>query len=91
MNTSKWDQSRNQRSPQNYHVIKIDGQPMDDDLTKLEYELLAMATSILNTYGGRLHTHNGMICKNAEYGTFSHTSTYFIILTNLGLYPSLWM
>jgi hypothetical protein len=29
-----------------YHVTKIDGQPTDEDLTKLNCELLEMAASI---------------------------------------------
>jgi hypothetical protein len=48
-------------------VTKIHGQPKENDLTTLEKELIAIATSIPSTLGGGNHGHAGVIAEPAKY------------------------
>ena len=77
-------QTRYRRSPPKLPCHQNHGQPMDEDITKLEYELSAMAASIMTTNGGGLHDHIGMIFEDAKYVTFSHNGAPFMIPTNPG-------
>ena len=57
-----------------FHTTKIDGQPTDEDITKLSNELTEMAATIPTMNGGSLHGHMGVIIKDALYRTFSKNS-----------------
>ena len=46
-----------------FHIMKIDGQPMDEDITKLLNKLTEMAATIPTTNGGSSHGHMGVICR----------------------------
>ena len=46
-------------------VMKIDGQPTDEDLNQLEWELSALAVSIPTKNGGEMHGHVGMLLKDS--------------------------
>ena len=71
-----------------YKVTKIDGQPTEEDLTKLLQELTAMAATIPTTNGGGSHGHIGMLLEDAEYTAFSTGGTPFTVPTNPGPYPA---
>ena len=77
-----------EEAPKDRHLTKIGGQPTDEDPTKLESELLAMAASILATNRGSLHGHVGMIYNKTEFVTFLHNAEGFIIPSNPGPYPT---
>ena len=70
------------------HIKCIDGQPTDEDLTRLESELSAMAASIPTTNGWGLHGHVSMLCEDSDYTSFSHIAESFTIPTNPGPYPT---
>ena len=53
-----------------FHVTKIDGQPMDEDLNQLETEHSKMAASIPTLNGGGSHGHVGMIADDAVSNFF---------------------
>ena len=53
-----------------YHVTCIDGQPTDQDLTRLKSELSTMVASIPATNGGGLNGHVGMLCEDSNYTSF---------------------
>ena len=44
-----------------FHITKINGQPTDEDLNKLESKLSEMAASISTSNEGGLHRHDSMI------------------------------
>ncbi len=48
-------------------VTKIHGQPMNQDLTTLENELIAILTNIPTTLGGGNHGHAGILMEPARY------------------------
>ena len=70
-----------------FEFTKIDGQPTDEDLSRLIKECTNAAASVLTGNGGREHGHVGMVIDDAEYITFSRNGNSFIPLTNPGPYP----
>jgi hypothetical protein len=71
-----------------YKIMKIDGQPMDEDLNLLVKELTNAAGSIATDNGGGEHGHVGMVIDEAEYITFSRSGARLIVPTNPGAYPT---
>ncbi len=55
-----------------YKIMKIDGQPKDEDLNLLTKEPTNAAGSVATQNGGGEHGHVGMVVENAEYVTFSN-------------------
>jgi hypothetical protein len=47
--------------------MKIHGQPMDQDITTLEKELIAIAASIPTALGGGNYGHAGLIVEASKY------------------------
>jgi hypothetical protein len=70
-----------------YEFSKIDGQPNDEDLSRLIKECTNAAASILTRNGGGEHGHIGMIIDEADYISFSHNAERFLTPTNPGPYP----
>ena len=68
-------------------ITKIDSQPTDKDLNKLESKLSELAASFPIMNGGGSHGHVGMIMDDANYCTFSTGGVPFITPTNPGPYP----
>ena len=68
-------------------ATKIHGQPTDHDVTLLETELIAIATTIPSTLGGGNHGHAGLIVEPAKYLTMTG-GTAFIQPGNPGIYPA---
>ena len=77
-----------EESLKDVHVTKIDGQPTNEDMTKLTSELLAIAMSVPTGNGGGSHGHVGMLLDDAEYIVFSTGGAHFVIPTNPGPYPT---
>jgi len=71
-----------------YEIMKIDGQPTDEDLNLLTKELTNAAGSVATQNGGGEHGHVGMVINKAEYITFSRSGARFVALTNPGPYPA---
>ena len=67
-------------------VTKIHGQPTDQDITKLEKELIAIAASIPTGLGGGNHGHAGLIVDAAKY--LAMAGQAFITPPNPGIYPA---
>ena len=67
-------------------VTKIHGQPTDQDITKLEKELIAIAASIPTGLGGGNHGHAGLIVDAAKYLTMAGHA--FTAPPNPGIYPA---
>ena len=67
-------------------VTKIHGQPTDQDITKLEKELIAIAASIPTGLGGGNHGHAGLIVDAAKYLTMAGQA--FTAPPNPGIYPA---
>jgi hypothetical protein len=67
-------------------VTKIHGQPMNQDLTILEKELIAILANIPTTLGGGNHGHVGIIIETARYQLM--TGTVFVNPRNPGTYPT---
>jgi hypothetical protein len=67
-------------------VTKIHGQPTDQDITKLEKELIAIAASIPTLLGGGNHGHAGLIVDAAKYLTMAGQA--FNAPPNPGIYPA---
>ena len=76
-----------EESLKDFEFTKIDGQPSDEDLTRLVRELTNAAASIPTTLGGGNHGHVGMIIPEAEYITFSNQGAKFETPKNPGAYP----
>ena len=68
-------------------ATKIHGQPTDHDVTLLEKELIAIASTIPSTLGGGNHGHAGLIVEPAKYLTMTG-GTAFIQPGNPGIYPA---
>ena len=79
-----------EESLKDLHITKIDGQPSNEDLTKLTSELLAItATASTPTgNGGGSHEHVGMLLADTEYRSFSTGGAAFVVPTNPGPYPT---
>jgi len=71
-----------------YEIMKIDRQPMDEDLNLLTKELTNAAGSIATQNGGGEHGHVGMVINKVEYITFSRTGARFVVPTKPGPYPT---
>ena len=69
------------------HVTKIDGQPQDEDVSKLARELTEIAASFPTSNGGGSHGHIGMLMTDTEYQAISTGGQPFVIPTNPGAYP----
>jgi hypothetical protein len=67
-------------------VTKIHGQPMDQDITTLKKELIAIAASIPTRLGGGNHGHAGLIVDATKYLTMAGVP--FITPPNPGNYPA---
>ena len=78
-----------EESLKDVHVTKIECQPNDEALMKLESKLLAMTVSIPTANGTGMHGHVGMLLEVAQYITFLHSRARFVIPTNPGLYPTI--
>ena len=72
-----------------YEITKIDGQPTDEDLNLLIKELTNAAGSVATRNGGGEHGHVGMVIDDAEYITFSRSSTRFVVPTNPAPNPAI--
>jgi hypothetical protein len=68
-------------------ATKIFGQPMANDLTQLEKELIAIAAAIPTSLGGGNHGHAGIILDNAKYQLMTK-GIQFIAPQNPGVYPA---
>ena len=71
-----------------YEITKIEGQPTEEDLTKLILELSSALGSVATTLGGGEHGHVGLIIDETEYVTFSRNGEKFVAPTNPGAYPA---
>ena len=67
-------------------VTKILGQPMDQEITTLKNELIAIAASIPTRLGGGNHGHAGLIVDATKYLTMAGVA--FITPPNPGNYPA---
>ncbi|KAL7483205.1 hypothetical protein ACHAW6_008848 [Cyclotella cf. meneghiniana] len=71
-----------------YDIMRIEGQPTDEQLNLLTKELTNAAGSVATQNGGGEHGHVGMVVEQAEYITFSRGGAPFVIPTNPGPYPA---
>ena len=67
-------------------VTKIQGQPTNQDLDRLDEELTAIASSFPSDLGGGLHGHAGLVKSAADYALFA-PGTPFVVPPNPGFYP----
>lgn len=67
-------------------VTKVQGQPTNQDIDRLDDELTAIASSFPSDLGGGLHGHAGLVKSDADYALFA-PGTPFIVPPNPGLYP----
>jgi hypothetical protein len=67
-------------------VTKIHGQPTNQDIDHLDYELTAIASSFPSKLGGGIHGHAGLVKNVADYKLFV-PGTPFIVPANPGVYP----
>jgi hypothetical protein len=67
-------------------VTKIHGQPMDQDITTLEKELILISASIPSGLGRGNHGHAGIIVKAAKYLTMAGVA--FTDPTHPRIYPA---
>ena len=75
-------------SLKDYFITKIDGQPTEQDISKLKLELSEGLASIPTTNGGGQHGHIGLIIPSTEYVLFSHGAAPYDLLTNPGPFPT---
>jgi hypothetical protein len=68
-------------------VTRIEGQPTEETISKLENEITELCASVPTTNGGGQHGHAGMIVESTAYIAFSHNGQPFIVPTNPGPYP----
>jgi hypothetical protein len=66
-------------------VTVISGQPTNQDLDRLEDELLEIASNVHSDLGGGLHGHAGLVRSAAEYELMPGTP--FLFPANPGFYP----
>ncbi len=67
-------------------ATKIFGQPMANEITQIEKELIAIAAAIPTSLGGGNYGHTGMIVDQAKY--LLMTGTPFNNPQNPGVYPA---
>jgi hypothetical protein len=63
-------------------VMKIDGQPQDRDIAKLQRELTEIAASFPTSNGGGSHSHIGRLMDDTAYKAISTNGMPFVIPTN---------
>jgi hypothetical protein len=80
IHTDTQDEVRKERA------TKIFGQPMANDITQREKELIAFAAAIPTSLEGGNNVHAGMIVDHAKY--LIMTGTPFIDPQNPGVYPA---
>ncbi len=68
-------------------VTKIFRQPMDQDITTLKKELIAIVASTPMALGGGNHGHSGLIVEPANYLTVTGGKA-FTIPAHPGIYPA---
>ena len=68
-------------------VTRIDGQPTEETISKLEMEITNLCASVPTTNGGGRHGHAGMIVESVAYTAFSYNGQPFTVPTNPGPYP----
>ena len=68
-------------------ITKIFVQPTEQDITKMEKELTAIAATTPSNLGRGNHGHAGIIVEDAKYTAM--TGTAFINPVNPGLYPAI--
>lgn len=68
-------------------VMKINGQPIDEDVNKLKQELTTIAASILTFLRGGGNGHIRMLLGDTKYIAFSIERASFAITTNPGAAP----
>ncbi len=66
-------------------VMKIHGQPTNQDIDHLENELIGIASSFPSKLGGGIHGHAGLVKNVADYELFA-LGTPFIVSANQGVY-----
>jgi hypothetical protein len=69
-------------------LTKIDGEPTEETLSKLETETTEMCASVPTMNGGGQHGHAGMIAERSLFITFSVGITPFVTPSNSGPYPA---
>ncbi len=67
-------------------VTKIHGQPMDQDITTLKKELIAILASIPTALGRENHGHAGIIVEPAKY--LAMATVAFTNTPHPGIYPA---
>ncbi len=67
-------------------VTKIQGQPTNQDIDRLDNELTVIASSFPSELGGGLHGHAGLVKTAANYALFV-PDTPFVVPANPGHYP----
>jgi len=77
-----------EQSLEKYEIMKIDGQPTDEDFNLLIKELTNAAGSVTTRNGGGEHGHVGTVIDEAEYITFSNGGAKFVVPANPGPYPA---
>ena len=67
-------------------ISKIFGQPTENDISKMEKELMAIAATTPTSLGGGNHGHAGIIVEDAKYTEITGGNA-FVNPPNPGLYP----
>ena len=67
-------------------VTEVHGQPTNQDIDRLEDELIAIASNFHSELGGGLHGHAGLIKSAAAYDLLA-PGTPFVFPANPGVYP----
>jgi len=67
-------------------ISKIFGQPTENDISKMEKELMAIAATTPTSLGGGNHGHAGIIVEDAKYTVITGGNA-FVNPPNPGLYP----
>ena len=68
-------------------VTEVRGQPTNQDIDRLEEELIAVASSIPTMLGGGNNGHAGMLLSAADYDALA-PGTPFVNPVNPGIYPN---
>jgi hypothetical protein len=70
-----------------FTMMKVLGQPTNQDINLLDDELTAIASSFPKSLGGGLHGHAGLVKSIANYNLMA-PGTLFIVPANPGVYPA---
>jgi hypothetical protein len=79
-------QSEVQKTVGELTLMKVNGQPISNDLDLLKEELIAIAASISSVLGGGMNSHAGMWLTNVDYATMA-PGTPFVAPVNPCVYP----